>query len=163
LTNCDGEEPIPVDPTLLRKIQSIVVKAAASFKKAGSKKDFETANEIRLQIASLLPLVEGFKLGVRRSTDGLSGAEVYRRGRWLGIRVASELGEDVENGSDWEVFQRAWSLAEGRKASVIAEVVDGADPEYFDLLKIFNSGLVDGLNQILESLRRRGYDIQTPP
>lgn len=163
MTNYDGEESISVDSALLRNIQGIIIKAAVSFQKTGAKRDFDTANEIRLQIASLLPPLEGFKLSVKRSTDGLSGAEVYRHGRWLGMRAAAELWEDIENGNDREAFQRAWSLAESRKGSVIAEVIDGADPEYFDLLKIFNSGLVDGLNQTLEGLRRRGYNFQMPP
>jgi hypothetical protein len=163
LTNHDDEESISVDPMLLRKIQGLIIKAAVSFHSVGAKKDFETANEIRLQIASLLPPLDGFELRIARLTDGPSEEEVFRRGRSLGMRVVAELWEDVaEYGTDWEAFRKAWALAESRKECLIEETIDGAAPDYFDLLKVFDAGIVDGLNQTLEVFRR-GYNFQLPP
>jgi hypothetical protein len=139
-----------VDIELLRNVQKVLIRATVCVKNWGKKEDIEAINKVRIELAKLLPGPE--LADPTRSTDGLSAEKVFRRGYALGVRTVQSMSDDEIEGTSVYVFQEACARAEKSRTHLMEQSIDGADPEYWDLVKAFHAGLETGLNESLDEV-----------
>ena len=79
--------------------------------------------------------------------------EVLKRGYQLGLQAVLQNCTDLIDPSWTAAFEIALSWATANKQQVFQKVVDGADPEYLELLRAFEREIEDGIHNVLDMLR----------
>ena len=153
------KETISVPMPVLRQIKDALNQVA----KAAPDLDKDVISAVNLARQELFAFFPTSQRIADRSTNGPSYDEVFQEGFRLGARAVVANSECADLGmSNTEAFDIVAAWLRSRRRSVFTKVVDGGDPEYYELAQAFAGGIDLGVNRFLGFVREDHEDREVP-
>jgi hypothetical protein len=144
----DDPVTLEVPSRFLRQLKGVLNRLAAA--SSLSAEDLADVNQLRRHLFRYLPNIK--KALPKRSTDGASSIQVFKRGVMTGISGVGAALSEIDDRQNDERFELSLREAMSLRDHDFELIVDGSDPEYDDLLIVFDKGIEFGINKSLANI-----------